>query len=325
MSKEIRTKELIDLINTKSLKKDTYYKIVDYKPMWCGLNFTMMGHQFDITVKALDVNKIDSNVTFSKSNTDTYFRNNNLNKWQGTIEVEKSIEYTQIILCKVYNDKRCIAYIDANPVKPKIVLKDSNKSYFRYRLCLREENFPEYILSEDYPLNKNSNLYYEDYSPFDYTFLSIETYDRGIIITHLKDEFNNEADYDFKNLAYVRPQNYGSFFYTFSEKINVDESITGRYQSCHLLKNDIQEQLYGPQIIWAAEMNYSILMEEIIKNTTYLYSQDFKVICKNPDEYDTSAIDDFFENRIIEEKTSDKDTSAICQHDDPSYWENSKE
>lgn len=191
----LTTTELKTLIENDQLVSHNQYKIIDYKPAYIDGDFLMLSHQFDIIVTALTENKIDKNVKFAKHEGDDYFINNDLSKWEGKIIFEPI--YT-LAVSKRIGKILYSSYLQ----RTDNIVKINNKEYYEYKL---KGDIPEvdFLYCQDYFLKVNSELVNKDGTTFNYDFILVEPEYRDLEISYLKDEFGNEAEYDFKNRFYT--------------------------------------------------------------------------------------------------------------------------
>lgn len=166
--------ELVNLINSNSLKPGLEYRITNYTFTTTVRDTESAGHDFDIIVVADTTNTLNENARAVAKEGDTYFENSNLTAWE--------IKYT------IYNNKNVHEWADS--VKGK-----------------------------------------------------------GVIYW-MKDEFDNEAGYDFKNLIYKIND---KSVYTFSKLDDTDLSISGNDCYSNYIAPYFTNCLHLPEnIIWGS-------------------------------------------------------------------------
>lgn len=228
---EVTYDEIYDLLISNSLIPGAKYRITDYVTtcvtscvdvMNNNMEIRSAEHQFDIVVTALHDNKLDENAKVMLHEGDTYFANNNLDKW----EIKYSLE----------NDNEKYKWADT--------------------------------------VNGKGVIYY------------------------MKDEHNNEAYYDFKNILFKRSKtdffdkntwfNAASklstsdrYFYTFTRLTNAgntikdssvyyDDTNTVYYSKNNKISNSLINSLYLNNIVFINNLNctaHNIIGSNCCNNT----------------------------------------------------------
>ena len=80
--KNITYSALKTLRDNSQLVPGSWYRITDYVTTTVSTNTQSAGHQFDIIVRAAEVNKLNENAYAAKHAGDTYFANSNLEAWE---------------------------------------------------------------------------------------------------------------------------------------------------------------------------------------------------------------------------------------------------
>lgn len=205
---EITWSALKTLRDNSQLVKGATYRITDFVTTTYQLNTRSANHPFDILVVADDVNVLNENAHVIKHSGDTYFGNSNLSSWQ--------IKYC------FDNDKNRFAW--ANDEEKTSIYTD-DELYFDYSGTI-EINGATYYLwynanfdSKEEDATKGYLATVENESITSASTVNIETKKiisdgfsdvlmdslpgKGVIY-YMKDEFNNECPYDFKNIQFKR-------------------------------------------------------------------------------------------------------------------------
>lgn len=207
--------ELKELRDNDELISGCFYRITDYQCTTIQYNTSSATNQFDIIVRADGVNKLSEdayaiNHESNESGYEDYFANSNLSAWK--------LKYC------LNNDLSRFAWARTNG----IVVNNSN--YYRYN-----DYYDDVGASHPYCWLKNNNKNYKFWTDTESvsvgdavysnsnsatptsTVISIIEEGKGVIYW-MKDEFNNEAPYDFKNFLYTTTSAYGNYTnaYTFS-------------------------------------------------------------------------------------------------------------
>lgn len=130
---------------------------------------------------------------------------------------------TKIVYEDVYDETTQVGFRNVRP----IVLKAKGKNSFEP--TGRFFDYPEWIIHYDYTINGEIQIIDSD------SGLPTTSKEKGRI-TYLKDEYNNEANYDFKHLKFLMN---GKWYYTFSNEIGEDASLYGGYLNNSIVIKDI--------------------------------------------------------------------------------------
>lgn len=198
-----------------------------------------------------------------KDNNSDYFANNNLAAWELKVELTngKAMLVVGDLMVEVEEE------IEPNTIRFDW---DTDESYKQYKYKVSFAGTTNYIYTtKPYTIDDTCNVPIEDFygsisiGPIPADMLDMYSFIKpkgNVVITYMKDEFNNEADYDFKNLIYYKyndttidkyidstnPFNPSSDFkscYTFndySQDICEDLSISGYTHDCSVC-NDLHK------------------------------------------------------------------------------------
>ena len=217
---EVTYAELVKLRNNSQLTIGCKYRITDYECTTITERTRSAGNRFDIIVTALSENTLDENARAIQHEGDTYFAGNDLNAWELKYSLDNDLAKCNWV-SGVYK-------IDINQnygtgLEFSDILTINNKTYYLY------SGSNSYV-STTSDLKVGDKIFMFDFdtnSVTDNTATIIKTYGgqgKGVIYW-LKDEFNNECPYDFKNIQYQGNliNNDGTFdiildewYYTFS-------------------------------------------------------------------------------------------------------------
>ena len=215
----ITHEELRNLRDTNQLIPGVQYRIIDYITTTTQQNTKSVNHQFDIITFADDESTLNENVRFDvcydSPNTyiddyqrysvgdvlDVYFNEsyNNYYCWKNSGKGEYDYIYTQTLIPQNSYDI-LVPFIDGNAVQLTVdnvtlVTFESNKI-----------SFTEFNTPNNYWINCNLESWEGKYCIDNDTARfawADETNGKGVIYW-LKDEYNNECPYDFKNIQFKR-------------------------------------------------------------------------------------------------------------------------
>ena len=203
------------------------YRIVDYVTTVNEKvisNARSAGHQFDIVVMALTADTLSEDALAVQHDGDTYFNGSRLQAWE--------LKYT---LDNVQWSKQAGTYVyDEDNDYTFLVLGDITLQGHNYKLLqgfgMYTDDWSDYALMETLAQGETIYCYYGDPEEFDPdepeevgTASSVEiVIDEGKgTITYMKDEFNNECPYDFKNIQFKR--------YMTTDSVSGRQGLDGKY------------------------------------------------------------------------------------------------
>ena len=252
-SQSITWADLKDLRDGSQLIPGQWYRITDYQCTTEKQDTQSAGHVFDIIVRADSTNTLNENAYATKHAGDTYFVNSNLAAWE--------LKY---MLDNIYwsaTPKEYITLLYQGSIREAVYDGTeiiNGTTYFRW---LSDDIIGP--SNEVYSISKNvgDTVYYYYYGSVG----SISSIDSCVrtdatgkgTITWMKDEYNNECPYDFKNIQFKvgAKEKAGTvanvFYYTFSvasgtnDATVTDHSLNGFY--CYnnrigkWIKNSIQK------------------------------------------------------------------------------------
>lgn len=186
--------ELIDLIKNKKLVAGAKYTLSDYETIIGDYDDYKVEtyHGFNLVIEALSANRLSSNVKAIPKDGDTYYSDCDLSKWE--------IKYTP------FNQKYWYTFA-------KEIITDN--SGYAMRLKYMKESYWEYaidyqnmtVYSKPFP-SVGDKIYTNSSLTTQWgTFATIST-GKGVIY-YLKDDRENEAGYDFKNIKFPRYNSTG--------------------------------------------------------------------------------------------------------------------
>lgn len=254
--------ELVRLRDRALLIPGQQYRIIDYKTT--DKRGNVAGHDFDIVVSALSANALSEFASAMPRQGDSYFANNNLAAWK--------IKYC------LDNDLKRFDWVDPDSligptISKHVYVLDESKSidyYGQKYYAFVNGDKTVYSTSKTPQQGNASFLWQEDYFEgwvmnYGESFGEYKDYYTGFgVIYYLRDEFGNEASYDFKNIL-ISPKIDDSAcrifkknkYYTFSKTMD-DESIVDASLSFEISENRIKQR----------KENGRILVNNIIVNCT---------------------------------------------------------
>ena len=206
-SNEITAYELSQKIEDGTLIPGKTYRVNDYCPIWCGDNFAMAGNQFDILITAIDNSTIDENVHFAR-NANTSSDYQDVEKWEGKVKIyspDASGKQTIQVFDSSNSSVTYAAYAHRSSTDPKTVNGVTSYHYYVYGGDVA--HFPKNGIWSTTAEPTNGALFYWDTdgtgNQASVRCARASSYNVSIIITYLKDNNFNEANYDFKNVIHV--------------------------------------------------------------------------------------------------------------------------
>lgn len=181
------------------------YRITDYVTTvneFMEPNARSAGHQFDIIVLALDATTLSEDAMAARHDGDEYFANSRLEAWELKYRLD-NVQWSAAKATYVNSDEHGYVFV-----------VDGTEEFdgtLYYRLkgdASFQEDYAEFAYAKS--LEEGSTIsYYDVYDselmPLDIIqSVSIEPEEGKGTITYLKDEFENECPYDFKNIQFKR-------------------------------------------------------------------------------------------------------------------------
>ena len=256
----------------------SFYRITDFVTTTIQENTRSAGHQFDIIVRADSIDTLNENASAIQHEGDTYFSNSNLAAWElkysldnilwtpggeklyrqdsevgGWFEYGGTIEIDSIIYHKWVNN--AADYGQGSIGNYCFVTEDEDSEYLTY------------VLNMD--TNELSSGY-DDCIHYDSILGGKGT------ITWMKDEFNNECPYDFKNIQFQRWKSSHSTLQEFN----------GNYFTCTVDVDNIPSG-FGP-----------------VDETDFIWAYTFSSDCSGGEQKDTSIMSSYVKDNIIKKHNS---------------------
>lgn len=230
---EITHSELLNLKSNNNLIPGALYRITDYETVTTQPNTGYVGKKFDVVVRAAGYGELDENakVVRRKSAQEDFPTESKLDSWTIKYCIENDTNrfywannsYTSnriftddgqwFIYTKEFNIEGTTYYAWYNKTfSDNFVEEESyDKQYTKAYLASTNRYFTdddfgetldvilEFLEGGEEPVG--ASLYEEEYSIL--TDIGKETVGKGVIY-YMKDEFGNEAPYDFKNITFKR-------------------------------------------------------------------------------------------------------------------------
>lgn len=257
---ELTWQELKDLRDNSKLIKGATYRITDYKTTTTQIDTDVAGHNFDILVVADDVNVLNENARAIAHDGDTYFSHEIISvevkyRQYKDEEVDKRSgnywNHRQAFDMVGYIDNTPVIYINNSEHRGQTSNADyykfigtfefENKTYDRWQYFeIQNDSYEQqevYVLTDiivdeqnkiikgkiTKSVNNLSSWELKYCLDNDITrFLWASASGKGVIY-YMKDEFNNECPYDFKNILFKRYKIDDGLFARTLAKIAFDE------------------------------------------------------------------------------------------------------
>ena len=187
------------LRNNSQLVKGKQYRITDYECTTITANTSSAGHQFDIIVVADDVNKLNENARACLHSGDTYFSGCKLDAWELKYCLDNDGNRFAwadgdgfVFAGVVYHRRKGSDYPGTSGTMPCCCWSSiSGSSMYTFNdVVAVGDNIYSSPYSSSTPAGTVDSLYTSPYG-------------KGVIY-YMKDEFNNECPYDFKNILFTR-------------------------------------------------------------------------------------------------------------------------
>ena len=192
----------ITWINLKNLRDNSqlvpgqWYRITDYTCTTTQADTQSAGHQFDIIVRADDVNVLNENAYAALHEGDTYFANCNLAAWKLRYTIDNiywSLIPVEYITFTLYGSQRQADYIGTEVINNTEYYKWHTNSYGDFYTLTKTVG--DYTYTNNYgSLTQGPAIEFYVYS---------EEEGKGTILRMI-DEFDNDCPYDFKNIQFKR-------------------------------------------------------------------------------------------------------------------------
>lgn len=220
--------QLKSLRNRSLLVPGKFYRLTDYYATTSDIYHTSaVTHNFDIIIYATDESHLSEQAWATRHGanplSESYFSNNNLSAWElkycldndasrfnwalgATITVQYSIE------------SRSLTSIFNRNVAGDIEVNDTR--YYEWVKKVDDEGFFKIYTESETPVAGDSVYTFDGSQLYNFGRISAFNPDGGHgVIYYMKDEFGNEADYDFKNIMLIDDRQYFELqepFFTFS-------------------------------------------------------------------------------------------------------------
>ena len=138
---EITYSELVTLKSNKTLKPGTFYRITDYVTTSTQADSRSVGHQFDVIVRADDVDVLNENAYAIHHKGDTYFQNCNLSNWKLKYSLENDAD--TYAWADTVNGKGVIYYMK-DEYNNECCYDFKNIQYKRWKITPADDTLMEY-------------------------------------------------------------------------------------------------------------------------------------------------------------------------------------
>ena len=211
----VTQQELRTLRDNGQLIPGAQYRIIDYN----GDNplITTAGHMFDIIMTAIDEYTLSNKASAAQHDGDEYFNGCNLSQWEILFELGKDMS-DKLILYKTDINKYATAVDYEDYYEYEGEFEYEGKMYYKFVKREKDGDPNIYILTDtlDFtevslsnPYTPIAELRYEEgvYVNKNYAITDLIVSANSQVysyISYMKDEFNNECYYDFKNALFKR-------------------------------------------------------------------------------------------------------------------------
>ncbi|MBR5202943.1 MAG: hypothetical protein IKW45_06730, partial [Clostridia bacterium] len=199
--KSVTYAELKALRDNSQLIAGQQYRITDYVTTTTQENTRSAGHPFDIIVTADSENTLNENARAIQHEGNTYFANCNLNAW----EIKYSLDNDKT---RFYWAQESCYWITTDFGEGKVYILNKKITIDGQEFFTTTDNHILSIVAE--PKTEQEVFYYDGETAVTFeededTLISygIDANSKGVIY-YMKDEWNNECPYDFKNIQYKR-------------------------------------------------------------------------------------------------------------------------
>lgn len=211
--KKILYAELKELRDNGKLIPGMQYRITDYQCTTTEKDTRSAGHQFDIIVTADDEKTLNENVRAVQHEGDEYFLNSNLAAWELKYCLDNNTERFAWANEDIYIKS---IYINLEPSSIFTRYSPGDRwKMSRFYYCWKSET-GTCIWTTGLFVQEKEEAYFsydENDSEHDIIVLitKFETECSKGVIYYMKDEWNNECPYDFKNIMFNRPLTNGEY------------------------------------------------------------------------------------------------------------------
>ncbi len=211
-----------------------WYRITDYTLKTSHMKTTSEEHQFDVLVIATDTNKLSEDAKVLKHAGDTYFPSGvKFDAWELKYCLDNDLFR--------FDWAGVATFVASSDTFYRINKFDQTSGAHPYAWAKYRSNGALYYTNSATP-STGDGVYNGpwDSSHYYYTITSVDLTEGRGVIYHMKDEWDNEAPFDFKNMKFIftRPNQYftnGNYFafsfgalYDFSVR-QLSDTSNGRY------------------------------------------------------------------------------------------------
>lgn len=260
-----------------------WYRITDYVTTTMQVNTQSAGHAFDIIVRADDASTLNENAYAAKHAGDTYFANSNLAAWRLRYCLDNiNWSLTPQVTCTFtrngssWNNIQCIGTEEAY----------GGLTWYKWDFSA----YGEYIYSSYFytqTLNNNETAYANSMGQWTNvgTISNVVTsseYGKGTILW-MKDEFNNECSYDFKNIQFKRWK-VSDTFYDGND---------------NLMRTGLNDSYFAQFELGSKESTALLNALQFITSQQFIWAYTFSSSATNQTQTDYSLLPDKVYNNVI--------------------------
>jgi hypothetical protein len=289
--------ELKSLRDSGGLMPGQKYRITDYAFSTCKSDVQSAGHQFDLVVTAISANSISEKASAAIHDGDDYFANANLSAWDISYCIDNdwmkyiwALQEGKFVKCSAFGwikETGTITITDTTAGTTSSAYLLTNDSIAKQYTKILSSYMPAgssiYGIGTTIAPNilkigdslfvviKIGDIYVADTQDMSLKVVGTEiinSYSGKGVIYHMRDEFGNECDYDFKNVKYKGFSinngsesvglDSGKYYYTFDcEAGSYDLSLTGSECNNNVVKGSPSRGSTSEDV-WINDLSYDI-------------------------------------------------------------------
>ena len=260
-----------------------WYRITDYVTTTTQVNTQSAGHAFDIIVRADDASTLNENAYAANHAGDTYFANSNLAAWRLRYCLDNiNWSLTPLTTCTFtrngssWNNIQCIGTEEAY----------GDLTWYKWDFSA----YGQYIYSNYFytqTLNNNETAYANSMGQWKSvgTISNVVTSSeqgKGTILW-MKDEFNNECSYDFKNIQFKRWKVSDKFY----------------DKNDNLVRTELNDSYFAQFELGSQESSVLLNALQFITSEQFIWAYTFSSSATNQTQTDYSLLPDKVYNNVI--------------------------
>ena len=204
--------ELKALRDESKLIPGCFYRITDYRCTSVQENTRAMDNRFDIIVRALSSNTLSETASADHHEGDTYFADCNLSAWELKYCLDNDTTRfawaggTQYIT-NLESMKSNGEWLSRQPYADEVEYgapeaQNEYKYAWGTQADVDDTDWTNFIYSKTPTIASGDTVF--NMADYEYQIAEVTTVGGTGVIYYMKDEFNNECPYDFKNIQFIR-------------------------------------------------------------------------------------------------------------------------